>query len=366
MRRASIHAENGSNLSITLNSSNSGTSLTERLHIKGSSGNVGIGTNNPIQKLQVVGSIYSNGGSFFLDSGNKLIWGNSQQWIQASNNGQMKFIVNNGERLYIQTDGRIETRMKKHFRIDDVGNLGTTIRYYKIATVNKGNSGLTIKGTLANHVESFGTCKFDLAIFGRENDSGANISVNGTVDVSAPNSGVRIVKQSGSGTYIQYDVYIVVPKYCHADVEATIHGNSNGTNNMIDWHGNTTYVTTAPTGAAVELHTATLAAGHYQVTDSVISDAILDIPAAPSITSTTVVNETIELVFGQSATTGVDHYEVHSDGATGSDYSLIARIPPEDIASSMIVEQLHIEYMQLRMVFIHHLQPQHDHLVCHH
>jgi len=337
LRRASIHAENGSNLSITLNSSNSGTSLTERLHIKGSSGNVGIGTNNPIQKLQVVGSIYSNGGNLFLDSGNKLIWGNSTQWIQASNNGQMKFIVNNGERLYIQTDGRIETRMKKHFRIDDIGNLGTTIRYYKIATLNKGNSGITIKGTFNNHVESYGTGKFDLAIFGREDNNSGNISVTGTVDVSSPNSGVRIVKQSGGSGYINYDVYLVVRKYAHVDVEATIHGNSNGTGNMVDWHGNNTYVTTAPTGAAIELNTASLAAGHYQITDSVISDAILDIPAAPSITSTTVVNETIELVFGQSATTGVDHYEVHSDGATGSDYSLIARIPPEDIASSMSV-----------------------------
>ena len=337
LRRASIHALNGSNLSITLNSSNSGISLTERLFIKGSSGNVGIGTNNPIQKLQVVGSIYANSGDVFVDSAKKFVWGNSQQYIYSSNNGDIIFGVDNGNRVFLKGDGRIETTIKKHFRIDDVSNLGTTIRYYKIATVNKGNSGLTIKGTLANHVESFGTCKFDLAIFGREDNNGANISVNGTIDQAAPNSGVRIVKQSGTGTYINYDVYIVVPKYCHADVEATIHGNSNGTSNLIDWHGNNTYVTTAPTGAAIELDSSSLAAGHYRVIDSAISDAILDIPAAPSITSTTVVNETIELVFGQSATTGVDHYEVHSDGATGSDYSLIAIIPPEDIASSMSV-----------------------------
>jgi len=173
-----------------------------------SSGNVGIGTNNPIQKLQVVGNVYANAGDIFLDSTRKLIWGNSQQWIQASNNGQMKFIVNNGERLYIQTDGRIETRMKKHFRIDDVGNLGTTIRYYKIATVNKGNSGITIKGTFNNHVESYGTGKFDLAIFGREDNNSGNISVTGTVDISSPNSGVRIVKQSGGSGYINYDVIL--------------------------------------------------------------------------------------------------------------------------------------------------------------
>ena len=302
-----------------------------------SDGKVGIGTTNPIQKLQVVGSIYANTGDVFVDSGKKFIWGNSQQYIYSTNNGDIIFGINNGNRVFLRTDGRIETTMKKHFRIDDVGNLGTTVRYYKIATVNKGNSGLTIKGTLANHVESFGTCKFDLAIFGREDNNGANISVNGTIDQAAPNSGVRIVKQSGSATYINYDVYIVVPKYCHADVEATIHGSSNGSGNYIDWHGNNTYVTTAPTGAAIELDSSSLAAGHYRVIDSAISDAILDIPVAPSITSTTVVNETIEIVFAQSTTTGVDHYEVHSDGATGSDYSLIAIIPPEDIASSMSV-----------------------------
>ena len=60
-------------------------------------------------------------------------------------------------------------------------------------------------------------------------------------------------------------------------------------------------------------------------------------PNSPSITSTTVVNETIELVFGQSSTSGVTRYEVWSDGATGSDYSLIAIIPSQDAAASMSV-----------------------------
>ena len=60
-------------------------------------------------------------------------------------------------------------------------------------------------------------------------------------------------------------------------------------------------------------------------------------PQTPSITSTGVVDETIELIFAASSTTGVDHYEVWSDGATGSDYSLIARISEEDIAPSMSV-----------------------------
>ncbi len=63
-------------------------------------------------------------------------------------------------------------------------------------------------------------------------------------------------------------------------------------------------------------------------------------PSAPGITSTTVVNETIEIVFAASTSTGntaATSYEVWSDGGTGSDYSLIAKIPYNDIASSMSV-----------------------------
>lgn len=52
------------------------------------------------------------------------------------------------------------------------------------------------------------------------------------------------------------------------------------------------------------------------------------------------VNETIEIVFGASTSTGntaATSYEVWSDGGTGTDYSLIAKIPYNDIASSMSV-----------------------------
>ena len=62
-------------------------------------------------------------------------------------------------------------------------------------------------------------------------------------------------------------------------------------------------------------------------------------PNAPSITSTTAVNETIEIVFAASTSTGntaATSYEVWSDGGTG-DFSLIAKIPYNDIASSMSV-----------------------------
>ena len=68
LRRASIHAVNGSHLAITVNGSNSGTSLTEAVRIK-NNGNVGIGAQNPGYPLEVqsggVGTVFRAGTSFF-------------------------------------------------------------------------------------------------------------------------------------------------------------------------------------------------------------------------------------------------------------------------------------------------------------
>ena len=68
-----------------------GTATTYNLAIQPNGGNVGIGTDNPGQKLQVAGSIYANGGSMFIDSGQRLKWGNSNQWIEGTNNTSLEF-----------------------------------------------------------------------------------------------------------------------------------------------------------------------------------------------------------------------------------------------------------------------------------
>lgn len=57
-------------------------------------------------------------------------------------------------------------------------------------------------------------------------------------------------------------------------------------------------------------------------------------PNAVSITSSTIISETVEIVFGQSSTSGVSRYEIWSDGG-GSDFSLIGKINAQDAASSM-------------------------------
>ena len=77
--------------------------------------------------------------------------------------------------------------------------------------------------------------------------------------------------------------------------------------------------------------------GHITAIGSVDLDGryqLIAAPAAPSITSTTLSGETVEIVFAQSATSGVNGYEIWSDGG-GVSFALIGRIPAQDIAASM-------------------------------
>ena len=57
-------------------------------------------------------------------------------------------------------------------------------------------------------------------------------------------------------------------------------------------------------------------------------------PAPPTFSAANIVGETIEVVFEQSGTSGVDAYQVWSSVNNGS-YGLIANIPTQDIAATM-------------------------------
>jgi hypothetical protein len=140
-------------------------------------------------------------------------------------------------------------------------------RYYKLATVNRGNGGLRIEGTFSNHVESFGTQTVDLSIFGRENDADTEIEIIGSIDVAASGTGTGIyaIKATDSGTYHTYDIYAVVPKYAQIELELTKTGVTS-----VHLPSESDFVTTKPTGISVELDASTLSEGSYVVQGSEI------------------------------------------------------------------------------------------------
>jgi len=150
----------------------------------------------------------------------------------------------------------------KRWRPADQGNLTTYPVYYKVATVNKGNGGLHMRGSLNNHVEAFGTSFFDLNFFGREGNAGTDLCIEGTVGVSTAGTGVLVVKSSNEGSYHTYDVYIALARYSMVSVDLTQEGNT-------EIFTPDTGTTTKPTGYGTEFDTTATAAGYYVIQNSV-------------------------------------------------------------------------------------------------
>jgi hypothetical protein len=155
------------------------------------------------------------------------------------------------------------------FEVNDEGNMSGN-RWYKVATVNQGSGGLHIRGFISNHVEEFGTQKFDLAIQGRETNP--TIEINGQVDVfyngtgtSTDKSGIRVVRATDETYYDKFDVWIRTTRYSQVRLHLT---KSGGTS----FHTSTSLVTTEPAPLSPvttpEIDTSTYVEGGYIIVDS--------------------------------------------------------------------------------------------------
>lgn len=155
------------------------------------------------------------------------------------------------------------------FEVNDEGSISGN-KWYKVATVNQGSGGLHIRGHISNHVETFGSQKFDLAIQGRETNP--TVEVNGQVDIfhnatgaGTDKCGIRVVRATDETYYDKFDVWIRTTRYTQVRLHLT---KSGGTS----FHTSPTVVTTEPAPLSPvttpEIDTSTYVEGGYIIVDS--------------------------------------------------------------------------------------------------
>lgn len=132
IRRAGIFALDGSGFAFYTNSTNSGTSLTERLRIT-SGGNVGIGTTSPSYKLSVLGSNATDMISWTDNVNNTGYLGirtGGVVWMNADNN--LVLATGGTERMRIDASGNVGIGTTPSYKLHITGTSGTGARLLQL------------------------------------------------------------------------------------------------------------------------------------------------------------------------------------------------------------------------------------------
>lgn len=159
------------------------------------------------------------------------------------------------------------------FEISDMGNLSGN-KWYHVADLPNTNGGLHIRGIISNHVETFSSQKVDLFIQSREDNSGNECEISGSLDVlhgsssGTDRSGIRVIQTAlPDPNYGYYKVYVRVCRYSMIDLRMTRTGS-------VTWNTNhSSPATTEPqpvTDGRLEIDTSAATEGNYVVRDSEI------------------------------------------------------------------------------------------------
>ena len=287
-------------------------------------GNVGIGTTSPIMKLQVVGDIYANSGNVFIDTGRKLVWGNSAQWIEATNNTSMEFSGGGSSvDMTLLANGNVGIGVTGPNRLLDIrGEHGTTrARLFY-------NNGTAINNAYIDMWASEpGSTYNGSGIGGNINGSpyyGRHVTEQGQSFIRFENGELQLwAGAAAAGTASVAVERLTILAGGNVGIGTT----SPGAKLDVAGTGNFTGLVSGitPVAAANFVTKAYADAGNARVT-----------PATPSTITSTIVGETIEIAFNQSSTSNIDYYQVWSSD-DGGDYGIIAQITPADFSSTMTV-----------------------------
>ena len=191
VRRASVHAENSSDLVFTLNSSNTGTSLAERVRIKASNGNVGIGISDPDQKLDVNGNIR-------IPNAGKIVFGSAGaspgDYLELNDVGSsgdlLKLVQDSTTRLAIQgVTGNVSIGVTTPFTVGGTAKLSLSTSTTVYLTAGASNSDLIYSRRLSSgHYQTQtylnnNTGSLELQPYGGKVGIGTNGTVSATFQV---------------------------------------------------------------------------------------------------------------------------------------------------------------------------------------
>lgn len=155
-------------------------------------------------------------------------------------------------------------------------------------------------------------------------------TITGTKTINTLIIGSSAKIQFQNNDFIRYDDSVGVGRF-HFDADG-------GTNNASvqaatfvgDLNGTINTATTGTTQSAGNNSTLIATTAYVDAGDARVA------PAAPSTVTSTIVGETIEIAFNQSATSNIDYYQVWSSD-DGGDYGIIGQIAPADFSSTMTV-----------------------------